>query len=185
MTENSTPAPPKAKRAKATKKSIDHPKYTDMIITAIQALNSRSDVSRQAIEKYICNEFKVGENAKVQIKLALKKLVNSNVVKQTTGFGASGSFRLVKSEEPKKSVKKMAKAPKKSLTGRKGSTARKPAKPAAKAKKAKVDKKKAKTPKKKATTSKKPKKAKPAKAKAKTKVKKASGLKAKGKKAKK
>ncbi|XP_048377332.1 histone H1.0-like [Stegostoma tigrinum] len=185
MTENSTPAPPKAKRAKAAKKTPDHPKYTDMIVSAIQALNSRSGVSRQAIQKYISSKYKVGDNANLQIKLALKKLVYNQVVKQTKGLGASGSFRLAKSEEPKKAVKKVAKAPKKSPAARKAPVARKAAKPATKVKKAKVEKKKAKTPKKKAATPKKTKKAKPAKAKARTKVKKTSVQKPKGKKAKK
>uniref|UniRef100_UPI00398EC46F histone H1.0-like n=1 Tax=Pristiophorus japonicus TaxID=55135 RepID=UPI00398EC46F len=170
MTENATPATaPKAKRAKAAKKPLDHPKYTDMITAAIRALNNRNSVSRQAIQKYIKREYRVGDNADMQIKLALKKLVESNHIKQTSGLGASGSFRLVKGDEPKKAAKKAARAPKKSVAPRKAPAARKPAKAAAKAKKAKAEKKKPKAPKKKAAAPKKPKKAKPAKAKPKSK----------------
>ncbi|XP_067830775.1 histone H1.0-like [Heptranchias perlo] len=181
MTENSTPVAAKAKRAKAAKKSLDHPKYTDMIIAAIKALNSRGGVSRQAIQKYIKSEYNVGDNADSQVKLALKKLVEASVVKQTKGFGASGSFRLVKGDEPKKAAKKAPKSPKKSAAPRQARKAAK--KPAPKPKKAKVEKKKAKTPKKKATQLKKAKKAKQVKAKGK--VKKSAPRKSTGRKAKK
>ncbi|XP_078388176.1 histone H1.0-like [Cetorhinus maximus] len=186
MTENSAPAAPKAKRAKAAKKSPDRPKYTDMITAAIQALHSRGGVSRQAIQKYVAGKYRVGDNANVQVKLALKKLVHNGTVKQTKGFGVSGSFRLAKGDEPKKAVKKAAPRKAGAAAPRKAGTAapRKAAKAPAKPKMAKVEKKKAKAPKKKAATPKKTKKAKPAKARAKTK-KKPSSQKPKGKKARK
>lgn len=105
MTENSTSAPAaKPKRAKASKKSTEHPKYSDMIVAAIQAEKNRGGSSRQSIQKYIKNHYKVGENADSQIKLAIKRLVTTGVLKQTKGVGASGSFRLAKSDEPKRSV---------------------------------------------------------------------------------
>ncbi|XP_041033441.1 histone H1.0-like [Carcharodon carcharias] len=179
MTENSAPAAPKAKRAKAAKKAPDRPKYTDMITAAIKALHSRGGVSRQAIQKYITGKYRVGDNANVQVKMALKKLVHNGTIKQTKGFGVSGSFRLAKGDEPKKAVRKAARSPRKA-----GAAPRKAAKATAKPKKAKVEKKKAKTPKKKVATPKKTKKAKPAKAKAKTK-KKSNSQKPKGKKARK
>ncbi|XP_051899396.1 histone H1.0-like [Pristis pectinata] len=170
MTENSTPVPPKAKRAKAAKKPLDHPKYTDMITAAIKALNYRSGVSRQAIQTYIKREYNVGDSADHQVKIGLKKLVENKVIKQIKGMGASGSFRLVKADEPKKVVKKVvSKASKKGSSPRKAPAAKKAVKAAPKAKKAKAEKKKPKTPKKKAATPKKVKKTKPAKAKAKAK----------------
>lgn len=186
MTENSTSTPTaKPKRAKASKKSTDHPKYSDMIVAAIQAEKNRAGSSRQSIQKYIKSHYKVGENADSQIKLSIKRLVTTGVLKQTKGVGASGSFRLAKSDEPKRSVafKKTKKEVKKVATPKK---AAKPKKAASKApskkpkatplKKAK--KKPAATPKKtknpKPVQASKPKKAKPVKPKAKSSAKRAS-----------
>ncbi|KAJ8791663.1 hypothetical protein J1605_020385 [Eschrichtius robustus] len=190
MTENSTSTPAaKPKRAKASKKSTDHPKYSDMIVAAIQAEKNRAGSSRQSIQKYIKSHYKVGENADSQIKLSIKRLVTTGVLKQTKGVGASGSFRLAKSDEPKRSVafKKTKKEVKKVATPKK---AAKPKKAASKApskkpkatpvKKAK--KKPAATPKKtkkpktvkaKPVKASKPKKAKPVKPKAKSSAKRA------------
>nr|BAC41054.1 unnamed protein product [Mus musculus] len=133
MTENSTSAPAaKPKRAKASKKSTDHPKYSDMIVAAIQAEKNRAGSSRQSIQKYIKSHYKVGENADSQIKLSIKRLVTTGVLKQTKGVGASGSFRLAKGDEPKRSVafKKTKKEVKKVATPKK---AAKPKKAASKA----------------------------------------------------
>ncbi|KAM5288156.1 histone H1.0 [Ctenodactylus gundi] len=191
MTENSTSAPAaKPKRAKASKKSTDHPKYSDMIVAAIQAEKNRAGSSRQSIQKYIKSHYKVGENADSQIKLSIKRLVTTGVLKQTKGVGASGSFRLAKSDEPKRSVafKKTKKEVRKVATPKKA--AAKPKKAASKApskkpkatpvKKAK--KKPAATPRKarkpkvvkaKPVKASKPKKAKPVKPKAKSSAKRA------------
>ncbi|GCB83032.1 histone H1.0-like [Scyliorhinus torazame] len=184
MTENSAPVPaPKAKRARAAKKPQDHPKYTDMIVAAIKALNSRGGVSRQAIQKYIGGKYRVSDNANVQVKLALKRLLASGAIKQIKGAGASGSFQMAKADEPKKAAKKAAKAPRKSTPARKAPVARRAAKAAPKPKKAKVGKKKAKSPKrKKPAPPKKSTKSKPAKAKPKAKAKKVASHKAKGRK---
>ncbi|XP_004589576.2 histone H1.0 [Ochotona princeps] len=135
MTENSTSAPAaKPKRAKASKKSTEHPKYSDMIVAAIQAEKNRGGSSRQSIQKYIKNHYKVGENADSQIKLAIKRLVTTGVLKQTKGVGASGSFRLAKSDEPKRSVAfkktkkevKKAAAPKKATPRSKKASSKSP-----------------------------------------------------------
>lgn len=182
MTENSTPAA-KPKRSRAAKKSNDHPKYSDMIVAAVQAEKGRSGSSRQSIQKYIKNHYKVGDNADSQIKLSIKRLVTSGTLKQTKGVGASGSFRLAKSDEPKKPSKKPKKEVKKAPTPKKAAKPKKTAKSPAKAKKAKVPEKKAKkvTKKKPAPSPKKVKKtvkAKPVKA---SKVKKAKPSKPKAK----
>ncbi|XP_078286724.1 histone H1.0-like [Rhinoraja longicauda] len=187
MTENSTQAPAKTKRAKAAKKLSDHPKYTDMITAAITALNHRSGVSRQAIQAFIKREYNVGENADYQVKVALRKLVVNGVIRQIKGTGASGSFRLSKADEPKSVVKKVIKkAPRKSASPRKPVVvARKAVKAAPKSKKGKVEKKKPKTPKKKAVVPKKAKKVKVVVKVVKAKAKKAPGRKPRGKKSKK
>ncbi|KYO36351.1 histone H1.0 [Alligator mississippiensis] len=182
MTEDSAPVA-KPKRAKAGKKRTEHPKYSDMIVAAIQAEKSRAGSSRQSIQKYIKNHYKVGENADSQIKLSIKRLVTTGVLKQTKGVGASGSFRLAKGDEPKKppakkevrkaavprKVTKPKKAAAKAPT-RKPKAAPKKArkKPAATPKKAK----KPKTVKAKPVKASKPKKAKPSKPKAKSSAKK-------------
>ncbi|CAM5083544.1 unnamed protein product [Eretmochelys imbricata] len=188
MTENSASAPAaKPKRAKAAKKSTDHPKYSDMIVAAIQAEKSRAGSSRQSIQKFIKSHYKVGENADFQIKLAIRRLVTTGVLKQTKGVGASGSFRLAKADEPKKPppAKKAKKEVKKATTPRKTAKPKKAAtkspakKPKAAAKKAKKKPaaapkkaKKPKTVKAKPVKALKPKKAKPSKPKAKSSAKK-------------
>uniref|UniRef100_A0ABK0LCC0 Histone H1.0 n=1 Tax=Rattus norvegicus TaxID=10116 RepID=A0ABK0LCC0_RAT len=174
MTENSTSTPAaKPKRAKAAKKSTDHPKYSDMIVAAIQAEKNRAGSSRQSIQKYIKSHYKVGENADSQIKLSIKRLVTTGVLKQTKGVGASGSFRLAKGDEPKRSVafKKTKKEVKKVATPKKAAKPKKAKKkPAATPKKAK----KPKIVKVKPVKASKPKKAKPVKPKAKSSAKRAS-----------
>uniref|UniRef100_A0A669BKT5 H1.0 linker histone n=1 Tax=Oreochromis niloticus TaxID=8128 RepID=A0A669BKT5_ORENI len=167
MTETST-APAKAKKASKPKKPASHPKYSDMIKAAIVHDASRSGASRQSIQKYVRKNYKVGDNADVQIKMALKRLVAAGTLRHTKGIGASGSFRLTKPEDSKKSTKAAAK-PKKAAAKKvkkvakkatpvkaKKAPAKKPkaAKPKAKPAK-KASKPKAKTPKKAAKTSKK------------------------------
>ncbi|RVE59638.1 hypothetical protein OJAV_G00190470 [Oryzias javanicus] len=158
MAETSS-APSKAKKTAKAKKAASHPKYSDMIKAAIVHDASRSGASRQSIQKYVRKNYKVGDNADVQIKMALKRLVASGMLRHTKGIGASGSFRLTKPEDAKKSSGKAAASAK----------PKKVAKPKA-AKKAAKPKKVSKTPEK-------PKKA-PAK-KVKKVVKKASPVKAK------
>ncbi|XP_069823351.1 histone H1.0 [Dendropsophus ebraccatus] len=169
MSDNaaSTPAS-KPKRSRAAKKATDHPKYSDMILAAVQAEKNRSGSSRQSIQKYIKNHYKVGENADSQIKLSIKRLVTVGILKQTKGVGASGSFRLAKGDEPKKPAKKPKKEVKKVATPKKpAAKPKKAAKSPAKAKKAKAPEKKAKkvTKKKPAPSPKKVKKTKTVKAK--------------------
>ena len=140
------------KKKAAPKKPAEHPKYIDMITAAIVALKERTGSSRQAIVKYIQANYKVGDNAGVHIKMALKKGVASGALTQPKGTGASGSFKVVKKAEPKK--KPAAKKP----------TAKKPTakKPAAKKAAKKSTPKKKPAAKKTASKKKTPKKTKPA-----------------------
>merc|ERR1712025_1329913 len=144
-------AAPKAVKAKKPAAKPTHPKYSEMIATAVAALKERTGSSRQAILKYIIAHNKVGDEktAAVHLKLALKRGVASGALKQVKGVGASGSFKLVKAEKPAAKPKKAA--PKK--TAAKKPSAKKPAakkavkKPAAKkAAKKPVAKKAAKKP---------------------------------------
>lgn len=109
-----------AKR-KITKTPAEHPKYEEMIKIAIRTLKERNGSSRQAIEKYVKANFKVGDTATHHIKTALKKGTVNGTFVHTKGVGASGSFKLPK--EQKKPVKKPAAPSKKPVS--------KPEKPAA------------------------------------------------------
>ncbi|XP_061665818.1 histone H1.0-B [Syngnathoides biaculeatus] len=106
MAETSA-SPAKAKKAPKPKNPASHPKYSDMIQAAIAQDASRSGASRQSIQKFVRKNYKVGDNADVQIKMALKRLVASGMLRHTSGIGASGSFRLAKPDvDAKKSTKK-------------------------------------------------------------------------------
>ena len=109
-----------AKR-KITKTPAEHPKYEEMIKTAIRTLKDRNGSSRQAIEKYVKANFKVGDTATRHVKRALKKGTVNGTFLHTKGAGASGSFKLPK--EQKKSAKKPAAPSRKPVS--------KPEKPAA------------------------------------------------------
>ena len=144
---NATKSPSKKKPA-APKKPAEHPPYLEMIKAAIAALKERNGSSRQAIEKYIKANYKVGEVGS-HLKMALKRGAASGKVIHTKGVGASGSFKVAKEE---KKEKKPAKKP-----------AAKPKKPAAKkATKKPAAKKAAKKPAAKKTAAKKPAAKKPA-----------------------
>lgn len=140
---------------KAPKKApADHPKYIDMITAAVTALKERNGSSRQAIVKYIKANYKVGDNADVHIKMALKRGVASGALSQPKGTGASGSFKVVKKTEPKK--KPAAKKPAAKKPAAKKPAAKKAAKKATPKKKTTKPKKKPakKTPSKKPTAKK-------------------------------
>lgn len=137
------------KKAAAPKKPAEHPKYIDMISAAITALKERNGSSRQAIVKYINANYKVGDNASVHVKLALKRGVTSGALSQPKGTGASGSFKVVKKAEPKKKAPKKKPATKKPAAKKASKKSTPKKKPAAK-------KAKSTTPKKKTVTKKKP-----------------------------
>lgn len=163
----------KAKRTPAPRKAVAHPKYSEMIKKALESEKGRAGSSRQSIQKYIKTTFVVGENADLQIKLALRKMATSGVVRHTKGMGMSGSFKLVKGDDkPKKApkskpVKAKAKSPVKATKPKKIAKPKKPLKASpTKAKKPRSPAKKVKKIVKKATPVKPKKvvKAKPAKA---------------------
>ena len=114
---------PAKKKTAAPKKPADHPPYIDMIKAAIKALKERTGSSRQAIEKYIKANYKVGDSVGSHLKLALKRAAANGKLVHTKGVGASGSFKLPKEV-------KMEKKPKKKTAAKK--PAAKPKKPAAK-----------------------------------------------------
>ncbi|XP_071948891.1 uncharacterized protein [Antedon mediterranea] len=165
------------KKPSKPKVPADHPTYNEMIRAAIVTLADRSGSSRQAIQKYILANYKVGDpqKSRVRVRVGLKRMEASGLLKHTKGKGASGSFRLgdkakvvkpkaaaakkkpaAKKPAAKKATKK--KSPKKAAV--KKSAAKKPAKKSP-VKKSKPEKKaskpkKAKSPAKKKTKSKSP-----------------------------
>ena len=146
MADASAPAAqsPKKKATKAKKpaKPAAHPKYSEMVVAAITALKERTGSSRQAIAKYIKANYKVGEGCDVHIKLALKR-GDGKLWKHTKGQGASGSFKVIKQEAPKK---KPAKKPAAKKPAAKKPAAKKPAAKKTAAKTKKATPKKAKKP---------------------------------------
>jgi len=98
-------------KKKVVKKSIvkpsAHPKYAQMIVSAIESLGERNGSSRQAIHKYILSHFKVNADKTflAHLKLSLKRCVDNGKLKRVKGTGASGSFRVAKKELVKKPKK--------------------------------------------------------------------------------
>lgn len=115
----------KTKKAAAPKKPADHPKYIDMITTAVGALKERTGSSRQAIAKYVKANYKVTEKMDVHLKLALKRGTASGALRQVKGTGASGSFKLPEKVVAKKTKKPAAKRPSTPSKGKKKKIAKK------------------------------------------------------------
>lgn len=135
MAEPSTKQTTAAEKTKKMGHPPAHPKYTEMVTEAIRALKERGGCSRQKILKYIISNFKVGEEKTVNthVKSALKKLVETGMLKQNKGTGASGSFRLGEAAKkipakPKRSATtKTPAAFKRSTTAKKPTAVKKPA----------------------------------------------------------
>ncbi|KAF7411252.1 hypothetical protein HZH66_000148 [Vespula vulgaris] len=99
-------------KAKTSKPKSTHPRTSDMVIAAIKELKDRKGSSFQAIRKYVVATYKVdGEKITPFIKKYLKNAVSSGTVVQTTGKGASGSFKLstVKSGSTKAKAQRVIK----------------------------------------------------------------------------
>merc|ERR1712119_110337 len=90
-----------------------HPKYSEMIASAITILKDRTGSSRQAILKNICANYKVdATKAVVQVRLALKRGVANGAFKMARASGkGAGSYKLGKVEKPKKDKGKKLKKP--------------------------------------------------------------------------
>ena len=117
------------------KPAASHPKYIDMIASAIKALAEKSGSSRQAINKYIVKEYKLTENKhhNAMLKQALQRGTGpGGPLVHNKGKGAAGSFKI--KPAPAKPAKPAAtKAPAKKRTPKKApaKAKAKPAKPAA------------------------------------------------------
>lgn len=118
---------PKSKKSKTVASPPAHPTYEVMIKTAIATVKDRGGTSRQAILKYLKQNYKVGTNVDTQVRLQLPKLVTKGVLERKKGQGASGSFKVAaqKSEPKKKKTAVQKKATKKPAA--KKAVAKKPA----------------------------------------------------------
>ncbi|TKR87402.1 hypothetical protein L596_011804 [Steinernema carpocapsae] len=117
-------SPKKAKAPKAAKVAkpkdekkapASHPTYQAMIKAAIGALKEKKGSSKTAILNYIKANYKVATNdasTSAHLRAALKRGAESGFLKQTSGTGASGRFRIGDKAESKV---KIAKVPKKSV----------------------------------------------------------------------
>ena len=93
-----------------------HPKYNEMVVSAIKALKERTGSSRADILKYINANYKVGtEDKKINshLKVCLRNGVSTGLLKQVKGTGASGSFKIGNEPKPEKKVVKKPEAEKK------------------------------------------------------------------------
>merc|ERR1712032_927690 len=88
-------------KAPATKKVASHPKYSDMITAAVTDLKGSKGTSNYAILKYIKENYTVGDNANSVVRLTIKRMVAGGSLLQTSGIGASGSFKLPKKWQQK------------------------------------------------------------------------------------
>merc|ERR1712002_430585 len=96
---------PSKKRRSTSRKAAAHPAYKDMIKAAIIGLKQRGGSSRQAIAKYIAGHYKVGDNANVHLRMAIKRALASGML--VTNATHSNTFRLAPE------AKKVPKTPKK------------------------------------------------------------------------
>jgi hypothetical protein len=103
-----TPAKPTATKAKPfvveekkstpkkeAKSKPKHQTFNEMVSEAIKNLADRSGSSKEAILKYISANFQIDPKPVNQhLKVAPKNGIKNNAFKQTSGVGASGSFKL-------------------------------------------------------------------------------------------
>ncbi|KAK6047966.1 linker histone H1 and H5 family protein [Cooperia oncophora] len=86
-----------------------HPPYSEMVHKAIAELKDRSGSSKAAILRYLVQNYQLGDNVNkinTNIRLALKKGVEKGELKQVTGTGATGSFKLGEKKAAAPKVKK-------------------------------------------------------------------------------
>ncbi|XP_014295260.1 histone H1 [Microplitis demolitor] len=103
------------KPAKKPASKVTHPSAAEMVTSAIKTLGERGGSSVQAIKKYIAATYMVDVDKQAPfIKKFLKSAVTKEILIQTKGKGASGSFKLAATKASKPKVagdKKAAKKP--------------------------------------------------------------------------
>ncbi len=133
------------KKKSAVKAKKVGPSVGDLIVNAVSASKERSGVSLAALKKALAAGGYDVEKKNSRVKLAIKSLVTKGTLVQVKGTGASGSFKISKTETKKKPDKKAAPKAKKPAA-KKPAAAKKPKSAAAKKPAAKKSPKKAKKP---------------------------------------
>merc|ERR1712215_516569 len=96
----------KKKRINMPKQTAPSYQQTIAEILLSTGVKDRKGTSAQAIIKMVAAQRGVDvDKARGQVKLALKKMVATNQVKQLKGVGATGSFRLIKAPVDAKSYR--------------------------------------------------------------------------------
>lgn len=117
----------------ASTKKAEHPTYREMIRCALGAMKERKGTSRQKIQKYIVDTYKLDLSASnSHLKRALTSGVEKGAFLQTTGKGASGSFKLAKAVPMISAGPKRKKAAAKKPAAKKAAAKKRAKKPAAK-----------------------------------------------------
>lgn len=109
MSTDVAAAAPVAPVPTVVKQTREHPPYSEMVQKAIAELKDRSGSSKVAILRYLTQNYQLGDNASkinTNIRLALKKGVERGELKQVTGTGANGSFKLGEKKGAAPKVKK-------------------------------------------------------------------------------
>jgi len=138
----------KAKATKKPKNSFSSSVYLHMACMAVDALSTRNGLSRQAIRKYIMDNFEgvgIGNDEKVfnkRLAMALKIAIDGGYLLRHKGVGATGSFKL--GDKYKKYQKHILKTNGVPVAVAYKKKSAKPEKKKAKKKSAKSEKKKAK-----------------------------------------
>nr|CAB3251582.1 histone H1-delta-like [Phallusia mammillata] len=93
---------PKVKKAPTS----THPKYSDMIVSAVKALRKPKGASRQAIASYLQANFEIPAASAKVISRNLKSMVTNQKLVLTTGVGAAGRYKVNKAKASPKKGKK-------------------------------------------------------------------------------
>lgn len=96
-------AKPKKKSTTKVPRNRGSPTIKDLIVKIVAESKDRKGMSTALLKKNLAGKGYDVEKNKARIRIALKGLVAKNILNQTTGVGASGSFKLAKKTgEPKK-----------------------------------------------------------------------------------
>lgn len=127
----------KVSRSKPKKVSSGHKMcYSDMITSAVKALRKNTGTSRQAIAKYVKNNYDVSPNqVNRNVSKNIKQMISTEKLVLTKGCGAAGRYKLSKKPSttrapatPKKKVVKKTQTPTKKKTIKKPIKKRSPVK---------------------------------------------------------
>lgn len=89
------PAPTKPKK-KASTTTTSGPSVGDLIIKIVSSSEERNGISAAGIKKALASGGYAVDRNKTRVNVALKKLVGRGTLVQTSGTGASGSFKMSK-----------------------------------------------------------------------------------------